>query len=82
VKSGTSPYVHLPLEFKACLTQKIAAQVLGDIGDAQGALMLEQKAEAELGRVVSMLTPRSKTSRIKVINPHSLLRTRRARWVW
>lgn len=82
VESGTSPYVHLPLEFKACLTQKIAAQVLGDIGDERGALMLEQKAEAELARVVQMLTPRSKTSRVKVVNPHSHLRARRMRGMW
>jgi hypothetical protein len=82
VKSGTSPYVHLPLEFKQCLTQKIAAQVLGDIGDAQGAMMLEQKAEAELARVVQLLTPRAKTSRVKVVNPHSHLRARRARGMW
>lgn len=79
VKSGTSPYVHLPLEFKQCLTQKIAAQIVGDIGDMQGSLMLEQKAEAELGRVVSMLDPRSKTNRVKVVNPYGLLRTGRMR---
>jgi hypothetical protein len=76
VPSGVSPYVHLPLEFKACLTQKIAAQILGDIGDAQGAAVLEQKAEAELGRVVSMLNPRAKTARQRVVNPHSLMRSR------
>jgi len=79
VKSGTSPYVHLPLEFKACLTQKIAAQIVTDIGDAQGGLLLEQKAEAELARVVTMLSPRSKTTRVKVVNPYSHLRAGRAR---
>lgn len=82
VKSGTSPFVHLPLEFKQCLTQKIAAQVLGEIGDAQGAALLEQKAEAELGRVMQLLSPRSKTTRTKVVNPYSHLRSQRLRRMW
>jgi hypothetical protein len=79
--AGQSRFVHLPLEFKACFTCKVAAQVLNEIGDAQGAGMLEQKAEAELARVVEMLTPRSQTARTKVVNPYSLMRVRRAaRW--
>jgi hypothetical protein len=79
--AGQSRSVHLPLEFKSCFTCKVAAQVLTEIGDAQGAGILEQKAEVELQRVVAMLSPRSQSARVKVVNPYSLMRTRRwARW--
>jgi hypothetical protein len=78
VKSGDTPYVHLPLEFKQALTQKIAAQVLGEIGDAQGAQLLEQSAAQELARVIELLSPRSQTARIKVVNPFSLMRMKRS----
>ena len=74
VKSGSSPYVHLPLEFKAALTHKIAASVLSEIGDMDGAQARESSAEFELGRVFDMLNPRSQSNRVKVVNPFSLMR--------
>lgn len=81
VLSGSSPYVHLPLEFKQALTQKIAAQVLGDIGDMTGSQALEQRAETELVRVLEAMNPRAQSNKVKVVNPFSLMRTRRwGRW--
>jgi hypothetical protein len=79
--AGQSRFVHLPLEFKSCFTMKVASQVLAEIGDMQGSGALEQRAEIELQRVVALLSPRSQTARVKVVNPYSLMRTRRwARW--
>jgi hypothetical protein len=74
VKSGSSPYVMLPLEFKAALTYKIASSILAEIGDMDGAQSMETRAEAELGRVFDVLNPRSQSNRVKVINPYSLMR--------
>lgn len=81
VVSGLSPFVHLPLEFKQAVTCYVSSQLLSEIGDQQGAGVMEARAEKELGRVIALMTPRSQTTRIKVVNPFSLLRTRRwARW--
>jgi hypothetical protein len=80
VPSGVSPYVMLPLEFKAALTNKIAASLLSDMGDMVGAQAKDQAAELELGRVFDMLNPRSQSNRVKVINPFSLMRRGMRGW--
>jgi hypothetical protein len=82
VPSGTSPYVHLPQEFRACVSFKLAEHVLGMIGDEVGAQTNAQRAEAELARVVDLLNPRVKSQRQKLINPHSLMRSRARRGGW
>lgn len=83
VHSGQSPYVHLPLEFRSCLTEKVAEKVLREIGDKLAADQCGAAAELELQRVIQMLNPRTQSVRQKVKNPNSLMRTRRwARWGW
>lgn len=74
VDSGSSPYVHYPLEMRGAVTEKIAANVLRTIGDRAGAADCETMAQQELGRVLMMLSPRAKRDRPKVINPFSLMR--------
>lgn len=81
VKSGQSPYIHLPLEFRLCLNEKIAEKLLREVGDARGAMAAGTAAETELQRVIQMLNPRTQSARQKLRNPNSLMRTRRfARW--
>ncbi len=79
VRAGTSPYVHYPLELRACVSEKVAANVLRLVGDMQGAQAAEQAAREELGRVVAMLSPRAKRDRPKVVNPYSHMRLRGVR---
>lgn len=74
VKSGTSPYVHFPLELRPAVTEKIAATVLRTIGDLQAAGACEVMAKDELMRVMGMLSPRAKRDRPKAINHSSLMR--------
>jgi hypothetical protein len=74
VDSGSSPYIHYPLELRAAVTEKVAANVLRTIGDRAGAADCEAMAQSELGRVLQMLSPRAKRDRPKVINPYSLMR--------
>lgn len=73
-KSGQSPYVHLPLEFRGALTAKIASNVLKDVGDLAGMQANEMHAKDELSRVLGMLSPRTKRDRPRVINPFSHMR--------
>ena len=80
--AGTSPYVHLPLEFRKSLTDRVVAQVLRMLGDELGAASFDRTAAEDLGRVTEMLSPRAQGQREVVVNPNSLLRNRvkRARW--
>ncbi len=80
--AGTSPYVHLPLEFRKSFTDRVVAQVLRAVGDELGAASYERSSADDLGRVTEMLSPRVKGQREVVVNPNSLLRNRvrRARW--
>lgn len=75
-RAGTSPYVHFPLELRAAVTCKVAANALRIVGDAQGAQLLDAQALEEIGRVIAMLSPRSKRDRPRVVNPYSHLRVR------
>ena len=74
VRSGQSPYVHYPLELRASVTEKIAANVMRRFGDLTNAQASEQIALGELQRVITMLSPRVKRDRPKVVNPYSHLR--------
>ncbi len=74
VRSGTSPYVHFPLELRACVTEKTAANVMRRVGDLQNAQASEQAAMGELARFVQMASPRSKRDHVRAVNPNSLLR--------
>lgn len=80
VERGQTPYIHLPLEFRQCVTQKVVEAVLRMAGDEQGAQGAGTNAEVELQRVVQMLNPRTKSTRQKAVNPYSHMRSQRRRW--
>lgn len=82
VRAGQTPYVSLPLELRACVTEKVAANVLRVMGDMQGMQAAEQNATVELARVMMLLSPRAKRDKPYAINPNSHLRTRMARGRW
>lgn len=74
VRAGASPYVHLPLELRPAVTEKVAANVMRIVGDMTGASASETIAGQELGRVLGMLSSRSKRDRPRAVNPYSHLR--------
>lgn len=74
VRSGQSPYVHLPLEFRSSLVEHTAAKVMRTIGDFTGAQAADATAGAELVRGIQMLSPRTKQQRPKAVSWSSLLR--------
>ncbi len=80
VRAGQSPFVSLPLELRNCINEKVASNILGTLGDMQGAQAAEQRATLELARVMQMLSPRAKRDKPKAINPYSHLRMRLLRW--
>lgn len=80
VRAGQSPYVAMPLELRNCLNEKVASNILGTLGDMQGAQAAEQRATLELARVMQMLSPRAKRDKPKAINPYSHLRMTMMRW--
>lgn len=80
VRAGRSPYVHLPLELRTCVTEKIAANVLRTLGDLQGMQAAEQSAALELGRVMQLLNPRAKRDKPYAINPFSHMRSAMRGW--
>jgi hypothetical protein len=82
VRSGQSPYVSLPLEFRAAFTEKVAANILRVVGDLQGMQVCEQAAVAELSRVLQLLSPRAKRDKPYAVNPSSHLRMRISRGRW
>jgi hypothetical protein len=74
MRSGQSPYLHLPLEFRAALIEHASAKVMRTIGDFTGAQACDAVARAELGQVIDMLAPRVKQQRPVARNPNSLMR--------
>lgn len=74
VRSGQSPYVHLPLELRPALIEHAAAKVMRTIGDMQGAQAADATAGVELARCIQLLSPRTKQDRPKAVNWSSLLR--------
>lgn len=80
VLAGQSPYVQFPLEFRACVTEKTAANVMRILGDAGGNQLAEQAALMELARVTQLLSPRAKRDKPKAVSPYSHIRGRMARW--
>lgn len=74
-RAGQTPYVSMPLELRASVTEKITANALRIIGDLQGMQAAELAAKEELSRAMQMLSPRSKRDRPKAVNPHSHLRS-------
>lgn len=74
MKSGWTPYVHYPLELRAAVTEKVAANIMRILGDVQGMQAAELAAKEELSRVIQMLSPRAKRDKPKAINPHSHMR--------
>lgn len=83
VRAGTSPYVHMPLELRSAVNEKVAANVLRMLGDNTGMQAAEMAAKEELARVMQMLSPRAKRDKPKAVNPHSHLRAgvvRGRRW--
>ena len=75
VRTGTSPYVHYPLELRPAVTEQTAANLMRRVGDLQNAQASAQTAREELARVLQILSPRSKRDRVRAINPYSLMRT-------
>lgn len=83
LKAGQSPYVHYPLEFRSCVTARVAASVLKDIGDLTGMQANAAFAQEELSRILGMLSPRVKKDRPRAVNHFSHMRSgMRGRWRW
>ena len=76
IKSGQTPFVSLPLEFRSCLSSKVASSVVNDL---QLSAALEQASQNEMARLVQMIVPRSTSDRRKMINQHSFIRSRMRR---
>lgn len=74
VRAGQTPFVHYPLELRPAVNEKVAAAVMRRFGDLTNAQASEQAAAQELGRVLTILSPRSKRDRPKAVNPYSHLR--------
>ena len=74
VRTGHSPYVHYPLELRAAVAEKTAANIMRRFGDLTNAQASEQTAQQELARVMQMLSPRAKRDRVRAVNPYSHLR--------
>ena len=82
-RAGQTPYVSMPLELRAAVTEKITANVLRIVGDLQGMQAAELAAKEELSRVMQMLSPRAKRDKPKAVNWFSHLRAgaaSRRRW--
>jgi hypothetical protein len=73
-RAGQTPYVSMPLELRASITEKVTANVLRVIGDLQGSAAAEMAAKEELSRVMQLLSPRAKRDKAKAVNPFSHLR--------
>lgn len=82
VRSGQSPYVHLPLELRAAFTEKVCANILRTVGDLSGMAACEQAAMLELSRAMMLLSPRGKRDKPFVVNPHSHMRLGMGRGRW
>jgi hypothetical protein len=83
VISGKSPYVSLPLEMKGPLVQQVATQIAAELGDLQLSSGYNTLAKEGAARARDMLSPRAKSDKQKLINPHSLARggsSRRRFW--
>lgn len=74
VHSGETPYVHLPLELRQSFTDYVAAAIVRQLGDEALANTYERSAQEGLGRALGMLSPRTKGTRLKLVNPYSLFR--------
>jgi hypothetical protein len=74
VRAGQTPYVSLPLELRLAVTLKTCAHVLLGVGDRSLAGDYNALAEDEMKKQLGILNPRTKQSREKVVNRHSLLR--------
>ncbi len=74
VRAGQIPFVQLPLEFRTALAWKVAAEVLVQVGDMTAASAAEALADKAMDRVLGIITRRSKSDRIKIINRFSLAR--------
>lgn len=77
-----TPFVSLPMELRLPLTEKIAAKILADLGDA--ALSARRESSAERGKQLAdqLLNPRVKSQREKAFNPRSLMRSRTRGRFW
>lgn len=81
VLAGQSAYVQLPLEMRQPYTEFAAAAILRQVGDESAAEAYEASAQAGMGRVANMLSPRVKGAREKVVNANGLFRgNARPRW--
>jgi hypothetical protein len=73
--SGQTCFLMLPLEMRMPLAQLAAASILGQIGDKAGAQALEVSALTTLGVMKADLASRTKGTKEKIINHHSLMRS-------
>lgn len=78
-RTGHSPVVSLPLEMRGAYSEKVAAHLMRQLGDLQGAQASEQAALMEMSRVMQLLSPRVKRDKPKVVSPYSHLRQRMGR---
>lgn len=82
IASGRSPFVALPLEFRACIYEKTASAVLRRTGDMTQSEASLEIAQDELSRILGILSPRASGNRKKVLNKNSLIRGRMRRTCW
>lgn len=78
-RTGHSPVVSLPLEMRGAFTEKVAAHLMRQLGDLQGAQASEQAALMEMSRVLQLLSPRARRDKPRAVNAYSHLRLRMGR---
>ena len=77
---GKTPYVHLPLELRSAVTNKISAKIARALGDTALAQSLDVAALQDSARAAAVMSPRTKYAKSKAYNPRSLLRGRMRGW--
>jgi len=75
VTYGKTPYVQLPLELRSALNSKIAAKIMGYVGDAPMYQRAQMDAQDEMARAKDAISPRTKTARQKAFNLRSIARS-------
>lgn len=72
--AGQTPFVQLPLEMRGPLSEIVASQVLMQIDDKAGAMLLEKRALDSAINIARALAPRVRGKREKIIHHNSPLR--------
>jgi len=76
VLAGTTPIPQIPAELHSALAMAVAAEVLEELGDPDGASMKEVKVQAMISTFISAVDRRVKAPIQRLVNANSPLRAR------